>query len=49
MPWFPRFSVNIIDIVWMEDTRFGAIENSLFAWWIGEAETAPAVLRNTLA
>lgn len=41
---FERFGVDVIHVVGMEYTRFGAIQNGLFTWGIGEAETAPTII-----
>ena len=41
MPRLKRLGVYIIDVVRVENARFRAAENGLFAWGIGEAETSP--------
>lgn len=43
MAWFKRFGIDIIDVVRMEDARTTAVQNGLFAWGVGKAETTPAV------
>lgn len=42
VPRFQRFGVDVVYVVRVEDTRFGARENGLFPGGIGEAETTPA-------
>ena len=41
MSRFPCLGVNVIDIMWVKNPRFRAIENSLFTRRVSEAETAP--------
>jgi len=42
MTRFKGFGVDVVDVVGMEDARPTAIEDGLFTWGIGEAETSPA-------
>jgi hypothetical protein len=46
MARFQRLCIDVVDIVRVEDTRFGTAENGLFAGGIGETETTPTVLQH---